>query len=587
MRHVNHGFRNSLSCLAQLLGYATATRYKRANRTSVLHDYNSCAIRAGVMMTVTAELPGSETARAAMWRASCAPAASATRAWSWRWRRSSAQKFLPESQRALAYRDRSVPLGNGRAQSPPLATGPVLTEARLRPEDKVLIVGAAGGYAAAVAGKADGERCCGRIRSGACCCRAHGMEGQAELVEGPLADGCAAHAPYDPFPRRVSFAGIGAAGLALPAAAQTAPPAAQAPAATPNETLREAMVKAYNTNPTLFAERATLRASDEDVPIARSRGLPGLSSTGRYSENLHDSDSSGLSSPRQGSAGLSLSVPVFSGGAVRNSVRAGGNPGRGGPGWASQCRDPALHRCRRRLSRRDPRRGDGPAQPAECPRARGQSQATRDRFEVGDLTRTDVAQSEARLAGAQSQLRGAEAGLISSRENYIRVVGTPPGILAPPPPLPNLQSSPDQPVGVRGAGPPGTGAPVGGDGAVTSAERGVIAQTRSAYAVWQSAMRVIESSRLAVPGQPAQPRGCSRREQRRHAHDPRYPQRRAGTAQLAGPARHCRARRLCRRLCGAGGDGPCRGAGSGGSTAAALRPGRQLQPLAPQHLGLA
>jgi outer membrane protein len=52
-------------------------------------------------------------------------------------------------------------------------------------------------------------------------------------------------------------------------------------------------------------------------------------------------------------------------------------------------------------------------------------QATRDRFEVGDLTRTDVAQSEARLALAQSQLRTAEAALIGSRENYIRVVGAP------------------------------------------------------------------------------------------------------------------------------------------------------------------
>ncbi|WP_164107774.1 TolC family protein, partial [Serratia marcescens] len=65
-------------------------------------------------------------------------------------------------------------------------------------------------------------------------------------------------------------------------------------------------------------------------------------------------------------------------------------------------------------------------------------QATRDRFEVGDLTRTDVAQSEARLALAQSQLRTAEAGLIGSRENYIRIIGAPPGVLAQPPALPNL-----------------------------------------------------------------------------------------------------------------------------------------------------
>src|SRR3546814_11505420 len=63
-------------------------------------------------------------------------------------------------------------------------------------------------------------------------------------------------------------------------------------------------------------------------------------------------------------------------------------------------------------------------------------QATRDRFEVGDLTRTDVAQSEARLAGAQSLLTAAQGDLIVARENYLRVVGTLPQELEPPPPLP-------------------------------------------------------------------------------------------------------------------------------------------------------
>ena len=244
----------------------------------------------------------------------------------------------------------------------------------------------------------------------------------------------------------VSIAGIGAAGLALPAMAQTAAPAAQTPAAAPTETLREAMVKAYNTNPGLFAERASLRATDEDVPIARSRGLPGVNSTGRYSENLHDSDSSGVSSPRQGSAGLSLTVPVFSGGSVRNSVRAAETrveAGRAGlrsvesqlftdvvTAYLDVIRDEATVRLNQQNVRA----------------LEVNLQATRDRFEVGDLTRTDVAQSEARLASAESQLRGVEAGLIGSRENYIRVVGTPPGVLAPPPPLPNLPAGPDQAV---------------------------------------------------------------------------------------------------------------------------------------------
>src|SRR3546814_10472848 len=75
-------------------------------------------------------------------------------------------------------------------------------------------------------------------------------------------------------------------------------------------------------------------------------------------------------------------------------------------------------------------------------------QATRDRFEVGDLTRTDVAQSEARLAGAQSLLTAAQGDLIVARENYLCVVGTLPQELEPPPPLPALPPTATQAVDV-------------------------------------------------------------------------------------------------------------------------------------------
>jgi hypothetical protein len=75
-------------------------------------------------------------------------------------------------------------------------------------------------------------------------------------------------------------------------------------------------------------------------------------------------------------------------------------------------------------------------------------QASRDRFEVGDLTRTDVAQSEARLALARSALEIAEGRLSSSEENYQRVIGDRPDNLQPPPPLPPLPGTADQAVQV-------------------------------------------------------------------------------------------------------------------------------------------
>jgi outer membrane protein len=81
-------------------------------------------------------------------------------------------------------------------------------------------------------------------------------------------------------------------------------------------------------------------------------------------------------------------------------------------------------------------------------------EATQDRFEIGDLTRTDVAQSEARLAQARSRMEVAEANLVASEENYRRVIGTRPGVLQPPPPLPPLPASADEAVRIALANNP-------------------------------------------------------------------------------------------------------------------------------------
>ena len=213
-------------------------------------------------------------------------------------------------------------------------------------------------------------------------------------------------------------------------------PAAEA-APQPTTTLRDALIATYNTNPDLQGERATLRANDENVPIARSQGLPGVNSNSSLSQSLYDTARNPGPS-RIGSVGLDLSVPVYSGGAVRNSVRAAETRVEAGranlrgaeadvftqavTAYVDVIRDESIVRLNQSNVRA----------------LTVNLQATRDRFEVGDLTRTDVAQSEARRALAQSQLRSAEARLIGSRENYIRVVGSPPGILAQPPALPNL-----------------------------------------------------------------------------------------------------------------------------------------------------
>ncbi len=215
-------------------------------------------------------------------------------------------------------------------------------------------------------------------------------------------------------------------------------------------TLREALQKAYATNPTLTGARAQQRANDENRPIQASRSLPVVSATGNFTEFVKSSSSSSFSSSpeRQITAGVNATVPIYQGGAVKNAIRAADariDAGRATlrdteaslfaqvvGAYMDVIRDQAIVGLQR----------------ANLGVLTVNLEATRDRFQVGDLTRTDVAQSQARQALAKSQYETAQANLINSREQYIRLVGEPADNLEPPPPLPNLPSSPQTAVSV-------------------------------------------------------------------------------------------------------------------------------------------
>lgn len=214
------------------------------------------------------------------------------------------------------------------------------------------------------------------------------------------------------------------------------------------ETLREALLRAYQSNPTITASRAQQRATDENVPIARAAGRPSFSVTGGLSENPINTGNS-FSNPERSLTGQAgVTVPIFSGGAVRNSVRAAETRVEAGQAnlrgteaslftevvgaYNDVIRDEAIVGLN--------------AQNVRV--LETNLRASQDRFQVGDLTRTDVAQSEARLSLARAQLQTAQANLISSRENYVRLVGAAPGALEPPPALPNLPGNPDGAVEV-------------------------------------------------------------------------------------------------------------------------------------------
>jgi outer membrane protein len=211
------------------------------------------------------------------------------------------------------------------------------------------------------------------------------------------------------------------------------------------ETLREALERTYRSNPTLMAQRERLRSLDEAVAVARAGLRPSVSAVAGINQDLFNT---GSGEPRNFSVGVDVNYPLFNAGSVRNQIRAAD--------------------ARVIAGRADLRATEGDvftnAVGVYMDVIRDRSivalnenqirvlqtnlEATRDRFEVGDLTRTDVAQSEARLALAQSGLATAQGRLRSSEEAFRRVIGDLPDELDPPPPLPRLPGTADEAVTV-------------------------------------------------------------------------------------------------------------------------------------------
>jgi outer membrane protein len=214
------------------------------------------------------------------------------------------------------------------------------------------------------------------------------------------------------------------------------------------DTLREALTDAYRTNPTLQAARAQQRATDENVPIEKAAGRPSLDATGQYIEFVKQSSTSFTAPARSVGASLDLGVPIYSGGAVKNAVKAAEN--RVEAGQADLRGTESAIFTQVVAAYMDVIRGEAlvglSANQVEVLSVN--LQATSDRFEIGDLTRTDVAQSQSRLALAQGDLRTAQSNLITARETYIQLVGEAPDNLQPPPPLPGLPESVEQAVDV-------------------------------------------------------------------------------------------------------------------------------------------
>ena len=201
------------------------------------------------------------------------------------------------------------------------------------------------------------------------------------------------------------------------------------------DTLAAALASAYDNNPDIAAQRAVVRQTDELVPQALTPARPQIGATASF-------DQSGLDAfkdfGRVFRAGVQVSQSLYRGGRTASATSAAENR-------------ILAARARLRATENQIVLNTVTAYADVLRYARvvelNQSQVnvfdrelqqSKDRFEVGDLTRTDVAQSQASLATAQANLVGAQVQLAAARQAYLRVVGRLPEDLEPMPVIPPL-----------------------------------------------------------------------------------------------------------------------------------------------------
>ena len=221
------------------------------------------------------------------------------------------------------------------------------------------------------------------------------------------------------------------------------------------DTLREALVAAYQSNPTLTAQRETLKGTDATVAIARAAGRPQLSASVGVNRVITQGGVlvTGGKGPNL-SVQAQLSYPLFNGGSVKNQVRAAKTRVDAGRATLLAVEGDVFTQAVTAYMDVIRDRAIVELNQNNVKVLETNLQATQDRFQIGDLTRTDVAQSQARLQLGRSQLATAEGTLSGSEATYRQVIGRAPGVLSPPPPLPPLPTNADEAVRIALASNP-------------------------------------------------------------------------------------------------------------------------------------
>jgi len=217
------------------------------------------------------------------------------------------------------------------------------------------------------------------------------------------------------------------------------------------QTIEAALAKAYENNPQINAQRALVRATNENVPQALSGYRPRISATANYGAQYIDSKNTAINT----ATGLPVTVEQHGwndargyGGTLTQNLFNGfqtGNRTRQAESQVFAARETLrvmeqtvlLDAATTYMNvLRDSATLDLQKRNVEV--IQEQLRQTRDRFNVGEVTRTDVAQAESRVAAAQSQVLAAEANLAGSRAAFRRIIGIDPGRLTPGTPVDRL-----------------------------------------------------------------------------------------------------------------------------------------------------
>ena len=204
------------------------------------------------------------------------------------------------------------------------------------------------------------------------------------------------------------------------------------------DTIEAALVRSYQGNPQLNAQRAQVRATDENVPQALSGYRPKVALTAsagvQYSDqqinqNQHGGGLHGTQTPK--AVGLTVNQTVYDGQITANKVRAAEGQVSGAREALRVLEETVLLNAATIYMDYLRDSATVEVQRSNVHVLEETLKQTRDRFNVGEVTRTDVAQAEAQLAAGKTQEQTAESQLVTTRANFRRIIGNEPSNLAP------------------------------------------------------------------------------------------------------------------------------------------------------------